>query len=262
MLPLGEGPELVGVRGVAGGHGWVLATCCQTHSGCVVLNEVVLCQLPLLVGGHTCGLPTEAALPELHRPRARPQAQLFAHVVPQVPLRRVLKVLVAPHPVARIHDERLPPVVVLPDVQAAVGALVLNRSVRGRVEVGDEHLGVDVLQVPREVLAVQPLPQPAPFCNVTIRLLSGHLCSLLVPPVEDLLVVIHPDLGQADLVPGDDLRALGEGVGALGAEDVAHNGAGDDLQLTPTLPDPERHFHVLSPPDLHLVVVGTDVLKV
>lgn len=75
--------------------------------------------------------------------------------------------------------------------------------------------------------------RPPPAC----RYLSGHLCSLLVPPVEDLLVVIHPDLGQADLVPGDDLRALGEGVGALGAEDMAHNGAGDDLQLTPTLPD-------------------------
>lgn len=78
--------------------------------------------------------------------------------------------------------------------------------------------------------------RPLPVC----RYLSGHLCSLLVPPVEDLFVVIHPDLSQADLVPGDDLRALGEGVGAFGAEDVAHNRAGDDFQLTPTLPDLQR----------------------
>lgn len=69
------------------------------------------------------------------------------------------------------------------------------------------------------------------------RYLSGHLGSLLVPPVEDLLVVIHPDLGQADQVPGDDLGALGEGVGALGTENVTHDGARDDLDLTPTLPD-------------------------
>lgn len=32
--------------------------------------------------------------------------------------------------------------------------------------------------------------------------------------------------------------------------------------LCPPRAHPERHFHVLSPPDLHLVVVGTDVLKV
>lgn len=32
--------------------------------------------------------------------------------------------LVAPQPVARVHDERFPTVVVLPDVQAALGALI------------------------------------------------------------------------------------------------------------------------------------------
>ena len=66
--------------------------------------------------------------------------------------------------------------------------------------------------------------------------LSGHLRGLLVPPVKDLLVLVHPDLGQAHLVARDHLRALGEGVGALGAEDVSHNGARDDLQLPPALP--------------------------
>lgn len=64
----------------------------------------------------------------------------------------------------------------------------------------------------------------------------GHLCGLLVAPVEDLLVVIHPDLGQANLVAGNHLCAFGEGVRALGPEHMAHNGTWNDLQLTSTLP--------------------------
>ena len=59
--------------------------------------------------------------------------------------------------------------------------------------------------------------------------LTGHNCSILVAPIEDLLVVIHPDFGQAHLVASDDLCAFGEGMGALGAEDMAHHRTGDDL---------------------------------
>lgn len=66
--------------------------------------------------------------------------------------------------------------------------------------------------------------------------LSGHDCSVIVAAIVDLLVVVHPDLSQADLVASDDLCALGEGVGAFGAEDMAHHRARDDLELTPTLP--------------------------
>lgn len=66
--------------------------------------------------------------------------------------------------------------------------------------------------------------------------LFRHLRRLLVPAVEDLLIVIHPDLSQPHLITGNHLSALGEGVRAFGAEHMAHNGAGDDLQLTPTLP--------------------------
>jgi len=51
-----------------------------------------------------------------------------------------------------------------------------------------------------------------------------------------VLEVVHPDFCQPHLVAGDDLRALGESVGALGAEDVAHHRAREDLQLTATLP--------------------------
>lgn len=52
-----------------------------------------LCQVPLLAGGHPAGLPSELALAQLGRARARPQAQLLADVVAQLPLARVLKVL-------------------------------------------------------------------------------------------------------------------------------------------------------------------------
>lgn len=59
--------------------------------------------------------------------------------------------------------------------------------------------------------------------------LTGHNCSILVATVVDVFVVIHPDLSQAHLVASDDLCALGEGVWALSAEDMAHHRAGDDL---------------------------------
>lgn len=59
--------------------------------------------------------------------------------------------------------------------------------------------------------------------------LPGHICSNLVAPIVDLLVVIHPDLSQAHLVASDDLCAPGEGVGALGAEDMTHHRTRDDL---------------------------------
>lgn len=63
-----------------------------------------------------------------------------------------------------------------------------------------------------------------------------HLRSLLVATVEDLLVVVHPHLGQPYLVASNHLRTLREGVGALSAENVTDNGAGDDLQLSAALP--------------------------
>lgn len=59
--------------------------------------------------------------------------------------------------------------------------------------------------------------------------LSGHRRGVGVAPVEHFLEIVHPDLGQAHLVAGDDLRTFREGVGALGAENMAHHGAWDDL---------------------------------
>lgn len=59
---------------------------------------------------------------------------------------------------------------------------------------------------------------------------------MLVAAIEDLLVVIHPDLGQPHLVASNNLRALGKGVGAFGAENMTNDGARDDLQLSAALP--------------------------
>lgn len=58
----------------------------------------------------------------------------------------------------------------------------------------------------------------------------------MVTTVKDLLVVVHPDLSQSYLVTSNHLRALGEGVGALGAENMTDDGARNDLQLSAALP--------------------------
>lgn len=50
-------------------------------------------QVPLLAGRDPAGLPSELALAQLGRAPGRPQAQLLADVVAQLPLARVLKVL-------------------------------------------------------------------------------------------------------------------------------------------------------------------------
>lgn len=63
-----------------------------------------------------------------------------------------------------------------------------------------------------------------------------HLRSLLVTTVKNLFVVVHPHLSQSYLVASNHLRTLGEGVGALCAENMTNDGARDDLQLSSTLP--------------------------
>lgn len=66
--------------------------------------------------------------------------------------------------------------------------------------------------------------------------LLDHLRGLQIPPVENLLVVVHPHLSQAHLIACNDTGALREAVGTLGTEHVAYHRAGNDLQLSPTLP--------------------------
>ena len=51
----------------------------------------------------------------------------------------------------------------------------------------------------------------------------------------------------------------GEAVGVEGPEDVADSAAGDGLEDSATLPDPEGHLEVLPTPDIHLLVVTTEI---
>lgn len=72
--------------------------------------------------------------------------------------------------------------------------------------------------------------------NRGITYISCQLPGLLVATVKDLLVVVHPDLRESYLVAGNHLCTFGKGVGALCAENVANDRAGDDLQLSAALP--------------------------
>ena len=59
--------------------------------------------------------------------------------------------------------------------------------------------------------------------------------------IEQLLVLVQPHLRHTGLVPLDRLLpVLRELVRVLAPEDVAHPGAGDDLDLAPAHPNLER----------------------
>ena len=51
----------------------------------------------------------------------------------------------------------------------------------------------------------------------------------------------------------------GETVGVEGPEDVTDPAAGDRLQDSATLPDPEGHLQVLPAPHIHLLVVTPEI---
>lgn len=76
--------------------------------------------------------------------------------------------------------------------------------------------------------------------------LSGHLGCAGVAAVKDLLIVIHPHLGQADLVAHNDFSSFRESVRTLCAEDMTDHGAWDDLQLASTLPYLYIYFQLAS----------------
>ena len=54
----------------------------------------------------------------------------------------------------------------------------------------------------------------------------------------------------------------GKGVRVKAPEDVPNSAARDGLDRASALPHPERHFEVLAAPDVHLLVVGTDLPEV
>lgn len=160
----GEAAEKHHHEGGGGGDGWDDATVPLGDSWDGDASSH-LRQVPLLVSRHPPGLPSVLAVAQLGRSRSRSQAELLPDIVPQLLLARVLKILgrgqeqrgdvtlpypekvtprgktaggglmgahlVAPHPVAGVHDERFPTVVVLTDVQATLGALIFYLWRRG-----------------------------------------------------------------------------------------------------------------------------------
>lgn len=74
--------------------------------------------------------------------------------------------------------------------------------------------------------------------------LFGHPGCIPVAAVIDLLIVIHPNLSQADLVAHDDFSSFGESVRTFRAEDVTDHRARDDFQLASTLPHLSIYFQL------------------
>lgn len=147
----------------------------------------------------------------------------------------VLKELVLSHAMTGVEDDPVAHQVMVVRrvvVKAVAGhASVLQHSKHPRPVLRDVDIRIDVLQVPLEVLTSQLGPEPPPVCHVP----KGFQASVGVTVVVQLLVVVHPDLGST--------HAVGQGltprIGGLLGEDVAHVGAGVDLQAAPALPDPE-----------------------
>lgn len=75
-------------------------------------------QFPFFISWNTRVFSCEVTVSQLHRPKARSEAELLADVVPQVLLGRVFEILIAAHPMAWVHDQWLPSVIVLADIQA------------------------------------------------------------------------------------------------------------------------------------------------
>jgi len=105
----------------------------------------------------------------------------------------------------------------------------------------DEELGVDVVQIPLEGLAFQTFPQSLALADVTkiaLNRVNHFRCVacresyqvVSYPIVVILLVLVQPDLGQADGVSPQHVDAGSPLVGRALAEDVADVRAGNDLE--------------------------------
>ena len=107
------------------------------------------------------------------------------------------------------------------------------RSSVKQVLIGKRQLGIDILQVPLKGLAVQPLSDGQTIADISIAPLP-NIGSL---GVIEILVLVHPGLRQAHVVPDEDpVDAPREGVRLLLTEYVSHPGARNELQLPSTHP--------------------------
>lgn len=101
------------------------------------------------------------------------------------------------------------------------------------------QVGKDIVQVPLETFALQLLPQ-LPLLGEVAHI-QPLVYEVIPVAIEEFLVLIKPDLSNPHQIPFHRLHAvLGEGVGIVISEYVAHSGTGNDLDFTTTHPDLER----------------------
>jgi hypothetical protein len=128
-------------------------------------------------------------------------------------------------------------------VHALAGPGVTNLSGGDRLT-GNKELGIDVVQVPLEALALEVLAQflPARHIAVVPKIMTDAV-------VVVLLEVVEPDLRQPDGVAAEDVDAGAPLVRRPLAEDVSDVGAGDNLQgaaAHPGLPTQSYGLHYVT----------------
>ena len=139
-----------------------------------------------------------------------------------------------------VHNKQSSELNRLDEVRFRSGTLP-DSSPLGRLFVQDELLWVDVVEVPFEALALEPLLDGLPVGHVANVLDDGGVPVEVLPVhVEEALVVVHPDLGHARGV--DAVGVLGDEVGVPRAEYVAHVRAGHVLHAAAASPGAKREL--------------------
>ena len=77
--------------------------------------------------------------------------------------------------------------------------------------------------------------------------------------VEESLVLLQPHLHRPCGVDAVGVLVPREAVRVEGPEDVTDSAAGDGLQHSTALPDPEGHLEILPTPHIHLLVVTSQI---
>ncbi|RNA33889.1 hypothetical protein BpHYR1_021112 [Brachionus plicatilis] len=120
------------------------------------------------------------------------------------------------------------------------------------------RLWINVVQVPLERLALEPLSQLDPWTQIA----SVYQVQVRHNLVKVLGVLVCPDVDKAPVVlENDAISSAWKSVRRLLSEHVTHVTARRNEQLAAAHPNPERHLQVLGAPHVHAVVVGADVVE-
>lgn len=147
----------------------------------------------------------------------RLRAEVFFTQLPSGAQREVLRYRQVR--MARVEPQRPHLVVLQLQVVQTPVELVPQLSVSENVLVRYELLGVNVPQIPTEVVAAELLAQLFPVGQVAD---SGAELEVRLVHEEQTLVVVHPDVGHACRVDAVRVLVVREGVRVEVAEYVAH----------------------------------------